>query len=52
MTPRQHGKLSQEDLEKRLSKWLTEQCGQPVLWLTEKPLPLTSPSILLPTQAQ
>jgi hypothetical protein len=24
---RQHGTLSQEDVEKRLSKWLTEQCG-------------------------
>jgi hypothetical protein len=49
---RQHGTLSQEDVEKRLSKWLTGQCGQPVLWPTEKPLPLTSPPILLPTQAQ
>jgi hypothetical protein len=49
---RQHGTLSQEDVEKRLSKWLTGQCGQPVLWPTEKPSPLTSPPILLPTQAQ
>jgi hypothetical protein len=44
-----NGTLSQEEVESRLAKWLTEESGRGARHKISSPLPNTSPRILPPT---